>query len=138
MCDEGDYSLISKDTPLISNLNMIENIALIKEVHEFLNTKDAQEIADEYLSKIDLSNIALNRIEQCTQLETFYVMFIRALMSKRKNIIIIKPFSLINNLINIHTISDVINKINNEKNIFSFDSVSNEMHYKGYPCLTIK
>lgn len=117
---------------------MLENIAIIKEVHEYFKTKDAQNLASEYLKKIGAENIALYRIEQCNQLEIFYVMFIRALMSKRENIIIVKPFSLINNLINIHTICDIMNKVNNNKNIFIFDSLANEIHYKGYPCLTIK
>ncbi len=49
-----EYSLISRDTPLISNLNMIENIALIKEVHERLSIEKAENIAKEYLEKIGI------------------------------------------------------------------------------------
>ena len=67
---------------------MLENIALIKEVHQFIKTSSAQKEALYYLSKIDLQNVGKNRLTQCTSLEIFYISFIRALMTKEMNVII--------------------------------------------------
>ncbi len=133
-----DYSLISKEAPLISNLNMIENIALIKEVHERLSIAKAENIAKEYLEKIGISRIGLNRLNLCSSLEIFYVMFIRALMSKEMNVIIMTPFSLISNLRDIQPIIDNIEILNESKNILIFDSIINEPHYEGSSCPIVK
>lgn len=133
-----DYSLISKDTPLISNLNMLENIALIKEVHELLSIEKAENIAKESLEKIGLSHIGLNRLNQCSSLEVFYVMFIRALMSRDMNVIITTPFSLISNLRDIQPILDNIEILNTHKNIFIFDNITNKSHYEGSSCPIVK
>jgi len=134
---QKDYSLISAKTPLISNLNMIENIALIKEVHESLATKLAQKEASEYLEKIDIS-IGLNRLNQCTSFEIFCVYLIRALMTKETNVIIVTPFHLIDNLKKINEILMVIEKLEINKNIFILDTLSNETHYKGCLCNIVK
>jgi len=133
-----EYSLISRDTPLISNLNMIENIALIKEVHERLSIEKAENIAKEYLEKIGISDIGLNRLNECNSLEIFYVMFIRALMSKEMNVIIVTPFSLISNLRDIQPIIDSIEILNEGKNILIFDNITNKSHYEGSSCPIVK
>lgn len=133
-----NYSLISKDTPLISNLNMLENIALIKEVHELLSIEKAENTANEYLAKIGLSQIGLKRLNQCTSVEIFYVMFIRALMSKEMNVIIATPFYLISNLRDIQPILDNIEILNENKNIFIFDNITNKSHYEGSSCPIVK
>ncbi len=135
---QTNYSLISIDMPLISNLNMIENIALIKEVIFRMSTKNAQEIAEKSLQAIELSNIALFRIQECSDLEIFYVMFIRALMSREKNIIISSPYLIIKELIDINKLVEKIDILNKDKEIIILDTQSNSMHYKGCLCNTIK
>ena len=84
---EQGYSLVSSDLPLIYNLNIVENISLIKEVHEFMPREEAQNQASDLLSKIDLKHIALYRANECSVIEIFYVMFMRALMTSDKNIL---------------------------------------------------
>lgn len=113
---------------------MLENIALIKEVHEFMQTSLAQEEALNYLSKIDLQNIGKNRLSQCSSLEIFYTSFIRALMTKEMNVIIITPFHLIDNLREIETILSSIDKLDVKKEILILDTISNEAHYEGCLC----
>ncbi|MBL0708699.1 MAG: hypothetical protein JJW00_06605 [Sulfurimonas sp.] len=134
----SEYALVSKDTPLISNLNILENIALIKEVHQFLKTSKAQEEALSYLKKINLQDISKNRPTQCTSLEIFYISFIRALMTKDMNVIILTPFYLIDNLRDIETILSTIKKLYIMKNILILDTFSNEVHYKGCSCNMIR
>ncbi|EHP29489.1 hypothetical protein SMGD1_0963 [Sulfurimonas gotlandica GD1] len=117
---------------------MLENIALIKEVHEHLPTKEAQEQAKELLEKIDLGNIALYRLNQCDSFEIFCVSLIRALMTKEMNVIIVSPFHLVDNLRDIDIILTTITKLETEKNILILDTISNETHYKGSSCNIVK
>jgi len=133
-----DYSLVSKNTPLISNLDMLENIALIKEVHEHMPTQKAQEEAKTFLEKIGLENIGLNRLNQCNSYEVFCVALIRALMTKEMNVIIVSPFHLIDNLRDIETVISTIRKLEIKKNILILDTLSNEIHYKGSSCNIVK
>lgn len=117
---------------------MLENIALIKEVHEHMPTKEAQEQAKEYLKKIELENIGLNRLNQCNTYEVFCVSLIRALMTKEMDVIIVSPFHLIDNLRDINTVITTIEKLEVKKNILILDTLSNEIHYKGSSCNIVK
>ena len=111
-------------------MNIVENIALIKEIHEHLETSIAQEEALSYLEKINMSHIKKLRISQCSEVETLYVMIIRALMTKEKTIVISRPFSIVHFLIDIKTIIDTILVLNNNKNILILDLSVNEAEYK--------
>lgn len=135
-----EYSLISTRTPLLSNLNMVENIALVKEVIFNIPTKKAQAIADDLLQKIDLSHISLYRVQQCSTLEIFFVMFIRALMSKENIIVIESPYLIVQELIDIEKLISTIHLLNAsvDKNIIILDFENNATHYEGCKCNTIK
>jgi len=117
---------------------MLENIALIKEVHEHLPTIKAQKIAKEMLEKIHQEHISLYRVSACTPVEIFYIQFIRALMMKEKKIIIVTPFSLIENLRDINVIIKNITILGSEKEILLLDMLSNENHYEGSQCSIVK
>ena len=136
--EQKEYSLISEETPLLSNLNMLENIALIKEVHEQMPSSKAQRLAKSYLEKIKLGYISYNRPVECTEIDIFYVMFIRALMTKEIHIIIVMPISLIHDIEYVKTLIENIEVLNNNKNIILLDSQNNESNYKGCSCSIIK
>lgn len=97
---------------------MLENIALIKEVHESMPTKLAQQQAKDYLEKIELQDIGLNRLNQCNSLEVFYVCLIRALMTKEMDVIIVAPFHLIDNLRDIEILITSIKKLDTQKILY--------------------
>lgn len=126
---QKEYALISKDTPLISNLNMCENIALIKETHEHKSIKDAENEAFEMLQKIELGETALKRVSQCNSLEIFFVMLIRALMSDRKCVIIVPLFLLTGSFEDIKNILQKISILNSNKEIYILDLISNKNYY---------
>ena len=130
--------LISKDTPLISNLDMKENIALIKEVHHKKSRLKAEAEAIEMLDKISLAKVANLRSNQCTKLEIFYVMIIRALMGDEENIIIKMPFSLLDNMLDISQLIKNIEILNQDKCIIILDNLNNFSHYEGCRCNIIK
>jgi hypothetical protein len=117
---------------------MLENIALIKEVHEHMPTELAQKEATESLKKIELENIGLNRLNQCNSYEVFCVCLIRALMTKESDVIIVSAFNLIDNLRDIETIVSIVEKLEVNKNILILDTISNEIHYKDSSCNIVK
>ncbi len=109
---------------------MLENIALIKEVIELMPTQEAQSLAKEELSKINLSHLGAYRVGQCSSLEIFYIMFIRAMMTKDTHILIDMPYTIIDNLENINEVIDNIQLLKYEdKKIFVLDTVNHESRY---------
>lgn len=129
--DLDNYSLISNETPLISNLDIIENIALIKEVHEKMSVKKAEGLAKVYLEDISLESIARKRPSSCSDLEKFYVKVIRACMSKDERIVILTPFSLIKDTMDIKKVVADMKKLDIKKTILVLDIKNNEILYKG-------
>ena len=117
---------------------MIENIAIIKEVKELMSTKEAHGLALDLLKKINLENISAKRTTTCSAQEEFYVMFIRALMTRERTIIIQRPFSIINNLRDINTLIKNIEILNKDKDIIILDTIINKIHYKECSCSMIK
>jgi len=109
---------------------MLENIALIKEVKEFMPTYQAQREGLELLSKLKLAHIGVKRVAQCSNEELFYVMFIRAMMSKKDDIIIDMPYSIIHNLADVIKLISNIELLNNQqKNLFILDSLNHKIRY---------
>lgn len=132
------HALVSADLPLLSNLNMLENIGLIKEVHDNLSINKAENLALEMLKKIGLEDIALKRENSCSRVEILYVMLIRALMTQEKSVIIKLPSSILDDLQEINKVVDNISLLKASKNIFFVDLKINKIHYEGCQCNIIK
>ena len=122
------------DTPLISNLDMCENIALIKEVHENMSIVNASSLAVEMLSSIELEEIANRYVNSCSKEEIFLVMFLRAMMSQEKKIIISLPSNILGNLLGIKKLVQNMIKVNSSKKIIILDLINDELYYKGCEC----
>ena len=117
---------------------MLENIAIVKEVHEHMTTPKAQQLANDTLDKINLSRIGLYRAPKCSTMEIFYVMFIRALMTKETTVIIEIPHSVMENLNELQATFDNLNILKMSKNILILDIIDNETYYEGCSCNIIK
>ncbi|MCK9492081.1 MAG: hypothetical protein M0Q24_08315 [Sulfurimonas sp.] len=117
---------------------MLENIALIKEVHEHLATKDAQVQAREALAKINLQKISLYRVHMCNAYEIFCVCVVRAMMSDDKSVIIISPINLLDNSSSMDDVVSVIKKLQMSQDIVILDTLANETHYKEVSCNIVK
>jgi len=112
---------------------MLENIAIIKEVQDLLPTKQAQVEGVELLDRLKLAYIGNLRVAQCKAEELFYVMFIRAMMTKKNSIVIDMPYAIIYNLQDIEQIIYNIELLNSKKkNIFIFDTLNHKTRYKNY------
>lgn len=101
-------------------------------------TKKAQQLALATLQVVGLERIGLYRATKCSVMEIFYVMFIRALMSKEQTIIINSPASVIDTLKKIDRVLEKITLFKSEKNILVLDVEDNQNYYKGSLCSTIK
>lgn len=114
---------------MIANLDMKENIALIREVHHRLHISAAEKEAVEMLQKIALGDIADKRQRECTEMEKFYVMLIRAMMSDEKKIIISLPSSIVDTTLDMNDLVADIRKLGSQKEIIVLDTIANKSHY---------
>lgn len=90
--------LVSLEVPLISNLNVLLNIALIKQYHLNMPRKKAEEHALRYLQKCGLEKIAHSRNPALNERERFCAMLLRASMVPDALIVIDRPFRMIPDL----------------------------------------
>ena len=90
-----NLGLVSLDVPLISNLNVWVNIALIKQYHENLSADRAQELVRSYLTRYSLEGISNKRNPTLTNRERFCAMLLRAVMVRDSIVIIDRPFTII-------------------------------------------
>ncbi len=117
---------------------MIENIALIKEVHELMPTKTAQAEAKILLEGLDAEDICMKRLNQCTPMEVLCTMIARAFCTKPSTVIISSPFTIVDNIRDINNFFAKIQSINPDKKILVLDTFANESHYEGDLCHIIK
>lgn len=95
MKNKNNLGLVSLDAPLISNLDVWINIALIKQYHENLPDKNAKSLALQYLQRFRMEHIADKRNSALTNKERFIVMLLRAAMVKDSIIVLDRPFTII-------------------------------------------
>lgn len=113
---------------------MLENIGLIKEVHENLSIADAENLALEKLKTVGLGDIARKRENSCSSVEILYVMIIRALMTQEKSVIIKLSSAMLDNLQDIKKVVDNISLLKDSKKVFFVDLTINKTHYEGCQC----
>ena len=129
---------MSVDLPLIYNLNILENIAIIKEVHENMKVLKAQQLAEKTLETIGLGSLGLKRPEECFTNDIFFIMLIRAMMCKEKTIIIESPETMLESLKDIAKVLERIDLLESSKRVLFLDIQNNENYYKGTKCTIIK
>ena len=121
-------AIISAKTPLLANLSVLENIALIKEVHGAVSIDQAEAEAVHYLSKINLQHLQGYNLRQCSSLDLFSVMLIRAMMFSTE-LTIVSPFNLINNLESIDSLTQMVVDLKIKNVILIVDIERNHFHY---------
>ena len=101
LCAEQSAGMVSPDIPLLSNLSVYDNIALVSRYHT--NEKD-KDIRDVILKQLDILNIRALKFEKPFQLDSetiFKVKLLRALRLKDSLTIIDRPFVMLNNIADI-------------------------------------
>lgn len=87
--------MVSEDVPLISNLDVWINIALIRQYHQNLSGEAAQKEVMGYLRRYKLEMIATKRNPALTDEQRFQVMLLRAAMVADAVVVIDRPFKLL-------------------------------------------
>ena len=115
--------LVSLDVPLISNLDIWINIALIRQYHQNLSRSEAEKEVWEYLRRYHLEKIAHKRSPALTNQERFRVMLLRAAMVANATIVIDRPFKIMPELQDSRFIFEsigVIDDLYSESRIFDY------------------
>lgn len=129
-----DSVSIAENLPLLSNLNMLENIALIDEVHGRLSVKEAESKALQRLTHLGMERLALLRTAQCTYEERFLIMLLRATSMPVNQVFILFPLSLVPHEGGMEPVLNRIQQIDTKMNLQILDLKSNLILYQGLPC----
>ncbi|HOF04921.1 MAG TPA: hypothetical protein PK175_11115 [Syntrophales bacterium] len=86
--------LVSRKAPLLSNLSVLENIALINQYHHGFSRQKAEETAREYLRRLDLESLAGKRNPQLLEEQRFGVLVLRAAMIEDSLLVLDRPFQM--------------------------------------------
>jgi len=93
-----NLGLVSPDVPLLSNLDVWANIALVRQYHQNVPSDEAQRLAVDHLRRFNLEAIAHHRNATLTAEERFYAMLLRAVMVPDAVIVIDRPFLIMPDL----------------------------------------
>ena len=104
--------MVSLDAPLISNLNVLHNIALIKEYHHGASRHEAETLVLAYLDKMNMSGIAYKRNPALTQEERFCALMLRAVMVEDNAVVIDRPFTIMPDLNDSRYIVHILDMVN--------------------------
>lgn len=124
--------LVSLDAPLISNLSVLSNIALIKQYHGGLTVPEAEDIAEMRLKKLHLEDIAAKRNSVLLEVQRFCAMILRAVMVEDAMVVIDRPFKIMPDLDDTHFIREVLTSVDDLfRECHIFDYLWNEERYTG-------
>ena len=122
--------LVSADAPLISNLDVWRNIALIYEYHRNIPERKAEVFVIECLKRYGLEYIAYKRNTFLSQEERFCVMLLRAAMLSDAVIVIDRPFHIMPYLKNTSFIYETLGKVDDLFVLcYIFDYAQNKNRY---------
>ena len=133
---ENDMAVVSEDTPLLVDLSANENIALILEYHYRYSVKNATIYTDNLLEKCGYIEISSKRPFRLNKKEKFIIQCIRAYISPKDKIAIIKPFSMLDKVEDLSYLTKLAD-ILDEKEMQIVDTAIHK-YYEENTCLTIE
>jgi ABC-type nitrate/sulfonate/bicarbonate transport system ATPase subunit len=86
---------VSAALPLISNLLVWENVALVKQYHNQFSKQEARTLVSRYLARLDLESVAHARDPELNEEQRFCVMVLRAAMMPDAVLLIDQPFKVL-------------------------------------------
>jgi ABC-type sugar transport system ATPase subunit len=124
--------LVSIEAPLISNLDVLNNIALIRQYRENLSWRNAKAVAEDLLQRLGMISIAEKRNSVLTTEERFCAMVLRAAMVRDAIVVLDRPFTILTGQRDGNFIINILQKIDDliaEAHIF--DYIWDELRYGG-------
>jgi ABC-type nitrate/sulfonate/bicarbonate transport system ATPase subunit len=115
--------LVSLEAPLISNLAVWSNIALIRQYHQNMPWHEAKTFTEDLLSRLGMVSIAEKRNPALTAEERFCAMLLRASMVRDAILVLDRPFNILTNLPDGHFIMEALRKVDDliaETHIFDY------------------
>jgi ABC-type nitrate/sulfonate/bicarbonate transport system ATPase subunit len=114
---------VSSEVPLLSNLDVRSNIALILQYHQHLSWQEAKTWVDDRLDRLGLLSVAEKRNPALTAEERFSAMLLRASMVQNAVLVLDRPFNLLSHLPDGRFIMKMIGKLDDliaESYIFDY------------------
>ncbi len=88
----AEVAIVAEDLPLLSNLSVLQNVALIPQYHQGLKTKPAHQMVRELLAQAQLDHLADMRACHLTEQDVFWVKILRAAVRQAQTLLIDRPF----------------------------------------------
>ena len=119
-----NFALVSEATPLLRDLNVIENIALILEYHDKISIKKAQSCVNDLLKRCGADILRYKKVYELDKKDTIVIKYIRAYMSSLEIILIDRPFSMLDKMEDMKSIFE-LNEVLDDKATQIVDLKSN-------------
>lgn len=116
--------LVSLEVPLISNLPVWSNIALIRQYHENMPWEEAKTLVLDLLQRFGMAATAEKRNPSLTAQERFCIMLIRAAMVRDAVVVLDRPFRIFPDLPDGRFFTDSLRKVDDliaEAHIFDYN-----------------
>ncbi len=115
--------LVSLEAPLISNLAVWSNIALIRQYHQNMPKHEARTFTEDLLRRLGMVSISEKRNPALTTEERFCAMLLRASMVRDAILLLDRPFNILTDLRDGRFIMDTLRKLSDliaESYIFDY------------------
>jgi len=123
LSNRSRLGLVSLDAPLISNLAIWSNIALIPQYHRNMPVQEAMALAEGLLHRLGMDSIAQKRNSSLTTEERFCAMLLRAATVQDAVLVLDRPFTILTNLGDGRFIMETLQKVDDliaEAHIFDY------------------
>ena len=121
---KSHLGMVSLEVPLISNLPVWSNIALIRQYHENMPWKEAKTQALDLLQRFGMAAAAEKRNPSLTAEERFCIMLIRAALVRDAVVVLDRPFRILPDLPDGRFFTDSLRKVDDliaEAHIFDYN-----------------
>ncbi|MBU4370802.1 MAG: hypothetical protein KKD68_02780 [Proteobacteria bacterium] len=121
---KSHLGMVSLEVPLISNLPVWSNIALIRQYHENMPWEEAKTQALDLLQRFGMAAAAEKRNPSLTAEERFCIMLIRAAMVRDAVVVLDRPFRIFPDLPDGRFFTDSLRKVDDlvaEAHIFDYN-----------------
>lgn len=93
--EEAKVGLVFEDVPLLSNLDVLENIVLPKQIKSLLNEQEVLLLAQNYIKALRLEIMLTKRPVMLNTKEQFLAKLARALLFYSEKVVIVEPLHLL-------------------------------------------
>lgn len=102
------FAPVSLETPLLSNLSVLDNVALVKEYRSSLHDTSSKDEALRLLTRLHIPHLATKRNNDLSDVERFWVMMCRAAMVSSSCVVIDRPLSFVQSHQHLDFIQDAL------------------------------